>query len=237
MHRLLLVTIPLAFAFVFLPAASHGQGRTLTGTVGPGRTITLQDATGAQVRHLDPGAYTIVVSDLADDHNFHLFGEPGAGVNELTTVEGMGTVTWNVTFRDGIYNYQCDPHSNDMNGRFAVGSATLPSPTPRRAAPTRLSGRIGPGAKITLTNAAGKRATRVKAGRFRITVKDVSQTENFHLTGPGLNRRTGVRFRGTTTWTVTLRAGRYVYRSDRSRKLRGVVTVTAATTTHVGHGG
>jgi hypothetical protein len=234
MLRVRVLAIPAAAAFAFLPATSHGQARTLTGTVGPGFTIALRDASGARVQHLDAGQYTITVSDLADVHNFHL---AGPGVNELTTVEGMGTVTWNVTFRDGIYGYQCDPHPNDMNGRFAVGSASLPSPTPRRApaAPTRLSGRIA-GARITLTNAAGTRATRVKAGRFRITVRDVSRTENFHLTGPGLNRKTGVRFRGTTTWTVSLKAGRYVYRSDRSKRLRGVVTVTA-TAIHAAHGG
>jgi hypothetical protein len=229
MLRIRLVVIPVAVAFAFLPATSHGQSRTLTGTVGPDFTITLRDASGARVQHLDPGSYTIAVNDLAGEHNFHL---SGPGVNQLTTVEDIGPVTWNVTFRDGIYTYQCDPHASSMRGRFAVGSATLPT---RAAAPTRLSGRVGPGAKITLTNAAGKRATRVKAGRYRITVRDVSRTDNFHLTGPGLNRKTGVRFRGTTTWTVSLKAGRYVYRSDRSKKLRGVVTVTA-TATHVGHG-
>jgi hypothetical protein len=230
MLRLRLVAIPIAVAFAFLPATSHGQGRTLTGTVGPGFTITLQDASGARVQHLDAGAYTVVVNDLGDIHNFHL---SGPGVNQLTAIEDMGPVTWNVTFRDGIYTYECDPHSSSMRGRFAVGSATLPTPTP---APTRLSGRVGPGAKITLTNAAGRRATKVKAGRYRITVRDVSRSDNFHLTGPGLNRKTGVRFRGTTTWTVSLKAGRYVYRSDRSKKLRGVVTVTA-TAIHAGHGG
>jgi hypothetical protein len=230
MLRLRLVAIPVAVAFAFVPATSHGQSRNLTGTVGPGFTITLQDASGARVRHLDPGEYTIVVSDLAAEHNFHL---SGPGVNQLTAVEEIGPKTWNVTFRDGIYTYQCDPHSSTMRGRFAVGSATLPTPAP---APTRLSGRVGPGAKITLTNAAGKRATQVKAGRYRITVRDISRAENFHLTGPGLNRKTGVRFRGTTTWTVSLKAGRYVYRSDRSKRLRGVVTVTA-TAIHAGHGG
>ena len=151
--RLRVVAIPIAVAFAFLPATSHGQSRDLTGTVGPGFTITLRDATGARVQHLDPGAYTIAVSDLADIHNFHLFGP---GVNQLTTIEDMGPVTWNVTFRDGIYTYQCDPHLDSMQGRFAVGSATLPTP---RAAPTRLSGRVGPGAKITLTNAANDFST------------------------------------------------------------------------------
>jgi hypothetical protein len=229
MLRIRLVAVPIAAVFAFVPATSQGQTRTLNGTVGPGFTITLRDASGARVQHLDPGAYTIVVSDLADIHNFHL---SGPGVNQMTAIEDMGTVTWNVTFRDGIYTYECDPHSSSMRGRFAVGSATLSSP---RAAPTRLSGRVAPG-KITHTNAAGNRATKVKAGRYRITVRDVSRTENFHLTGPGLNRKTGVRFRGTTTWTVSLKAGRYVYRSDRSKKLRGVVTVTA-TAIHAGHAG
>jgi hypothetical protein len=231
MLRFRFVAIPVAVVFAFLPAASHGQSRNLTGTVGPGFTITLRDASGARVQHLDPGAYTIAVSDLAAEHNFHL---SGPGVNQLTAVEDIGPETWNVTFRDGIYTYQCDPHSSTMRGRFAVGSATLPTPAPAPAA-TRLSGRVGPGSRITLTNVAGNRATRVKAGRYRITVRDVSRTENFHLTGPGLNRKTGVRFRGTVTWTVSLKAGRYVYRSDRSKKLRGVVTVTARAT-HVGHG-
>jgi hypothetical protein len=231
MLRLRFVAIPVAVAFALLPAASNGQSRNLTGTVGPGFTITLRDASGARVQHLDPGAYTIAISDLSAEHNFHL---SGPGVNELTRVEDIGPQTWNVTFRDGIYTYQCDPHSTTMRGRFAVGSARLPTPAP---APTRLSGRVGPGSRITLTNAAGSRATRVNAGRYRITVRDVSRTQNFHLTGPGVNRKTGVSFRGTVTWTVSLKAGRYVYRSDRSKKLRGVVTVTGgATATHVGHG-
>jgi hypothetical protein len=230
MRRLPFVAFSIAVSFALLPAASHGQaGTPLIGTVGPAFTITLQDASGARVRHLDPGAYTITVNDLADEHNFHL---SGPGVNQLTQVETQGTVTWNVTFRDGIYRYQCDPHSSSMNGRFTVGSARLPTPAP---APTRLNGRVGPGKAITLTNAAGKRAARLKAGRYRITVRDVSTAENFHLSGPGVNRKTGVRFRGTTTWTVSLKAGRYSYRSDASRNVKGSLVVTAATSAHAGH--
>ena len=242
MPRLRLMLIVIGTAFAFLPAASHGQARTLNGTVGPGFTITLLNPDGSRFEHLDPGTYTITVRDLADIHNFHLFGP---GVDQTTTIEGMGSVTWTVTFRDGVYMFQCDPHVDTMSGRFAVGSATLPRPQPppaspaAPAAPTRLSGRIGPGSRIALTNAAGKRAARVKAGRFRITVRDVSRTENFHLSGPGVNRKTGVSFRGTATWTLRLRAGRYTYRSDASRRVRGVLVVTAAgsaSSTHAGHG-
>jgi hypothetical protein len=230
MRRLRFLAIPIAVSFGLLPAASHGQtGTPLIGTVGPAFTITLQDASGARVRHLDPGAYTITVNDLASEHNFHL---SGPGVNQLTEVESQETVTWNVTLRDGIYRYQCDPHSSSMNGRFAVGSAQLPTPAP---APTRLNGRVGPGKAITLTNAAGKRAARLKAGRYRITVRDVSATQNFHLSGPGVNRKTGVAFRGTMTWTVSLKAGRYAYRSDASKSVRGSLVVTAPTSAHAGH--
>lgn len=227
-----LVAIPAAAVFAFLPAASQGQtGTVLTGTVGPSFSIVLRDASGARVRHLDTGTYTINVNDLADIHNFHLFGP---GVERTTEVEAQGMVTWTVTFRDGIYTYQCDPHLNTLRGRFAVGTAQLPTPQPP-AAVTRLSGRVGPGTAITLTNAAGKRVTRVKAGRYRITVRDVSRTQNFHLSGPGVNRKTGVPFRGTTTWTVTLRAGRYTYRSDTSKRVRGTLVVTGASVTHAGH--
>jgi hypothetical protein len=229
MRRLRFSAIPIAALFGLLPAASHGQaGTPLTGTVGPGFTITLRDATGARVQHLDPGAYTITVNDLADIHNFHL---SGPGVNQLTEVEAQGTVTWNVTLRDGIHTYRCDPHASSMRGRFAVGSAQLSGAAP---APTRLSARVA-ARSITLTNAAGRRATRLKAGRYRITVRDVSRAENFHLTGPGVNRKTGIAFRGTTTWTLSLRAGRYTYRSDASRRLRGTLVVTAATSAHAGH--
>jgi hypothetical protein len=213
-------------AFVFSPSA-QGQLAILTGQVGPAFTITLRDASGARVTHLDPGTYTINVSDLGDIHNFHLFGP---GVDRKTDVVEMGNVTWTVTFKDGIYRYQCDPHSLSLKGRFAVGSASLTTPVP-----TKLSGKVGPGAAITLTNAAGKRATKLKAGKYSITVKDVSKTENFHLSGPGVNRKTGVSFKGTVTWTVSLKAGRYTYRSDKSKKLSGAVVVTAASSAHAGH--
>lgn len=228
-----LPAVPLlaAAGLAFLPAASPAQtGTTLTGTVGPSFTIALRDASGARVTHVDSGTYTIAVNDLADIHNFHL---SGPGVDQMTEIEAQGAVTWSVTLRDGIYTYQCDPHASTMSGRFAVGSASLPAPV----VVTRLSARVGPGAAIGLTNAAGKRAARLKAGRYRITVQDVSRTDNFHLAGPGVDRKTGDRFRGSVTWTVNLQPGRYTYRSDASKKLRGVLVVSAASPAHAGHGG
>jgi hypothetical protein len=47
-------------------------------------------------------------------------------------------------------------------------------------------------------------------------VRDASRRDDFHLRGPGVNKRTSVRGRGTWTWTVTLASGRYAYGSDRT---------------------
>ena len=41
----------------------------LFGTVGPGFTISLKNASGAKVTHLDPGTYSIHVVDQSDMHN------------------------------------------------------------------------------------------------------------------------------------------------------------------------
>jgi plastocyanin len=92
----------------------------LTGTVGPGFTITLKKGT-AKVTKLKPGRYSIQVNDRSRDHNFHLKG-PGA-VNKMTTVSGTGLLKkpWLVTLKKGKYTYVCDPHALAMKGSFTVG--------------------------------------------------------------------------------------------------------------------
>jgi plastocyanin len=50
---------------------------------------------------------------------------------------------------------------------------------------------------------------------------------NFHLRGRGVNKRTTVAFRGTATWTVTLRVGTYRFVCDpHARRMRGSFRVT-----------
>jgi len=49
-----------------------------------------------------------------------------------------------------------------------------------------------------------------------------------HLVGAGIDRRTGVSYRGVVTWKVKLRAGTLQFRSDPARlTLRGAVIVAA----------
>ena len=183
--------------------------------------ITLTDASGAKVTHLDAGTYTIDVHDLSDEHNFHL---RGPGVDRSTVVENTGDETWTVTFADGVYRYQCDPHAGIMKGSFAAGTAQLAPPT------ASLTGRVGPGKRIAVRNANGSKATILNGvTSIKLTVTDSSKTDNFHLIGPGVNRSTGVAFRGRRTWNLTnLQAGVYRYRSDRHRALRGSFSVTNA---------
>ena len=116
-------------AAFLLPGESTAQATRLEGVVGPGFTISLRTPAGADVSQLDPGTYEIQVRDLSDFHNFHL---DGPGVDQTTTVAFEGTVTWTVTFREGRYRFQCDPHSEDMFGLVAVGN---PPPPPPAAAP------------------------------------------------------------------------------------------------------
>src|SRR5437867_2408989 len=154
MHRLLVVA--LAVAAVVLPGSAAADNPKLFGSVGPGFTISLKDASGNLVEHVDAGTYDVVVQDLATEHDFHLFGP---GVDKSTDVEFTGTVTWTVTLADGVYHFQCDPHASVMHGAFSVGSVTgttttTTSPPPPR--PKRLVATVGPGYTISLRNPAGR---------------------------------------------------------------------------------
>jgi hypothetical protein len=203
--------------FALSGARAHAQGATLHGTVGPAFNISLVDASGAAVTHLDPGTYTIVVDDKAAEHDFHL---SGPGVEESTAVEFIGTVTWTVTFTDGNYIFRCDPHSTLMHGAFSVGNAPPPTTTTKKppSVPGKLAGTVGPGASISLKKSSGASAKALKAGKYSVAVRDLSKAQNFHLIGPGVNKSTGVRFTGRTTWSITLKKGTYRFQSDPSKK-------------------
>jgi plastocyanin len=215
------VSLTVLLLAAWLPSAAGGADNTvLTGTVGTNDAfvISLTDASGAKVSHLDPGTFTIVVHDRSGEHNFHL---GGPGVNQATTVDDITDVTWTVTLADGIYTYQCDPHSGTMRGRFAVGSAQLEPPT------ATLNGRVGPGRTIAVRKTDGTKATILNGiTSIKLVVNDRSKTDNFHLTGKGVNKATGVGYRGRVTWSLKVSPGVYRFRSDRHRSLRGSFSVT-----------
>ena len=205
MRRLALLSAAAAVTAAFVPAG-QGAETILIGKVGPGFTITLTNG-GVGVTQLDPGGYTIQVTDDSDLHNFHLSG-PG-GVSQFTGIEETGTFTWTVTLVDGVYTFVCDAHVASMKRTFRVGAA------PPTTAPSKLFGVVGPGRKLTLGKVSGRRTTTVAGGKYSIAVRDRSKTESFHLSGPGVNRKTGTKFVGSATWAVTLKAAStYRYWSD-----------------------
>jgi hypothetical protein len=215
-------------ATLALAGGAGAQSPTLFGTVGPGFTIKLSDASGNPVQSLDPGTYTIQVEDKADIHNFHL---TGPGVDRATDIEQMGTFTWTATFVAGNYHYQCDAHPS-IKGDFTVGATTPPPPppppppTPPVTKPVALRATVGPGRSIVVSK-AGVRLRSIPAGPVVITVGDRSAKDNFHLIGPGVNRLTSKAGKATLIWKVTLKSGLYAYRSDATPTLRGTFRVTA----------
>ena len=198
-------------AAVVLSGSAAADNPQLQASVGPGFTISLKDASGAKVTHLDPGTYAIHVVDQSDMHNFDL---TGPSVSKSTEVTEVGEQDWTVTFTDGTYRYVCDVHATSMKGSFTVGN--VPTTTV-----LKMSASVGPGQKIAFARTA-------KAGKTTITIRDLTTKDNFHLTGPGVNKKTGVAFKGTVKWTVTLKAGTYAYRSDAHKGLKGTLKVKPA---------
>jgi hypothetical protein len=204
--RILLAT---TVAAMFLPSAvARADNPRLVATVGRNDsfTISLRDASGNPVAHLDAGTYDIEVHDLSETHNFRLHGP---GVEQATDIGSKEDVVWTVTLADGKFRFECSAHASVMNGWFTVGTV----------APTRLAASVGPKRTISL------KPKIVEVGPATLTVNDRSRNDNFHLTGPGVNKKTGIAFRGRVTWSVSLQPGSYTYRSDKHKRLRGSFVV------------
>jgi plastocyanin len=112
-----IAAIALASTTLVVAAPAPAATKTLSGTVGPGFTISLKYK-GKKVSSLKAGRYRIRVSDRSDFHNFHI---RGPGVNRVVTgVDFEGTKSRTFRLRKGTYRYVCDPHSDDMKGSFRV---------------------------------------------------------------------------------------------------------------------
>ena len=216
--RLPLLLLALLSALAFAPGAARPSSiaTELNGSVGPGFRITLTDANGITVSHLDPGAYHITIQNLSDPntgvvHNFHLKGPGGV---DLATTSDAATTSWDVTFVDGTYTYLCDFHPLQMRNTFTAGN---PPPPPPKA--TKLKGTVGPRSSISLKKGSSL-VRSVKAGKFTISVTDATAKDNFHLKGPGVSKKTSVAKRSKATWKLTLRKGKYTYFSDAHKTLK-----------------
>ena len=106
-----LTTILATLALASPTLAAMSTNTTLTGTVGPGFTITMNKKT------VKARTYAITIRDLASIHDFHL---TGPGVNKKTSVTGTGTTKWTVKLKKGTYHFVCDPHHTIMHGVLNV---------------------------------------------------------------------------------------------------------------------
>jgi plastocyanin len=108
----------------------------------------------------------------------------------------------------------------------AVLALMLGAPASSATRSTTLVGTVGPGFTISLT-VGGKKVSKLKAGTYTIKVSDKASIHDFHLTGPGVNKKTSVGGTGTQTWTLTLKAGKYHYQCDpHAAVMNGNFTVT-----------
>jgi plastocyanin len=98
----------------------------------------------------------------------------------------------------------------------AVLVAGLVATASALAATPKLTGVVGPHDAFTISlTKAGKKVTKLKAGKYTLVVKDDSRIHNYRLKGPGLNKQvTTVTFVGTKTVTVTLKPGKYTFDCD-----------------------
>lgn len=99
-------------------SGSSGTPTKLTGTVGPGFTISLTQG-GKNVTTLKAGRYTFVIDDKASIHSYGLDG-PNGFAKDFTSVPFTGTKTFTLTLRAGKYKYYCQPHESSMFGNFTV---------------------------------------------------------------------------------------------------------------------
>jgi plastocyanin len=100
------------------------------------------------------------------------------------------------------------------------------SSTPPATTGTSLDGSVGPGFDISLTR-DGKAVTTLTPGTYILNVDDQADIHDFHLTGPGVEVKTAVPFKGTKSFTITLEAGKYHYQCDpHSSAMKGDFTVS-----------
>jgi plastocyanin len=95
---------------------------------------------------------------------------------------------------------------------LAVLAAALMAPAAFARTPT-LKGVDGPGFTITLKQGT-KKVSKLKAGTYIFKINDRSNIHNFHLTGPGVNKKTSVGKTGTFTWKLKLQKGTYKFICD-----------------------
>ena len=121
-RRLLLPLVLGAGLLAFVAQTQAVSAPKLTGTVGPGFSISLKDATGKKVTKLKAGKYTFVVTDKSSSHNFVLKKTKGGKFSKTITFVGATAKnkSFTATLTKGSWQVYCAPHSSTMRQNFTV---------------------------------------------------------------------------------------------------------------------
>jgi len=106
----------------------------------------------------------------------------------------------------------------------AVSAALLAAPTASAATPI-LVGTVGPGFTITLKKGT-KKVSKLKPGTYIFKIADKASDHNFHLKGPGIDKKTSTGKKQNVTWKLKLKKGKYTYVCDPHKSfMKGSFTV------------
>ena len=120
MFRATLVVVATVVALAIAGAAFSRTNSTptLTGTVGPGFTISLKKS-GKLVKTLKAGTYKFVIKDKSNFHGYSLDG-PHGFAKDFTKIAFVGTKTFIVKLKTGKYKYYCPKHESRMFAHFTA---------------------------------------------------------------------------------------------------------------------
>ncbi len=110
--------VAVGLAIVGAALSRPSSAPTLTGTDGPGFTITLKKS-GTSVKTLKAGTYKFVISDKSSIHGFSLDG-PHGFAKDFTKIPFVGKQTFVVKLKAGKYKYYCPNHESTMFAHFTV---------------------------------------------------------------------------------------------------------------------
>jgi hypothetical protein len=98
-----------------------------------------------------------------------------------------------------------------------VSTSATPGVASSSSVTVKLYATVAAGHTITFKAATANGSVpvaRLQAGRYTVVVRDHSNSDNFHLFGQGVDKRTSRLFVGRQQWAVALRKGTYIFRSD-----------------------
>jgi hypothetical protein len=116
------VSVAAVLVLGVVAGSAQGSSRTnatLLAAVGPQAKISLKTESGAAVRTIRAGTYTIRVRDQSKVNNFHLMG-PAGTVDKRTGKAWRGTATWQVTLVPATYRYASDSRPRGLRATFSV---------------------------------------------------------------------------------------------------------------------